>query len=211
MTKKFLSFFLHARFAVPPCWDQHTHQCFFILGGDGGDRRATTLSWTVFSRNHRGGDTVVTRGEDQSMAKALSLVSLDDAAAPNSSRVIQRSVSRVFAARLSCRSVGTSRASGIFTGQTPVSCRLLRSSSTWSAQGSISVKSSFLSAIKAHSCSSQRSQSTPERNSSTARAQMASRCSMAQSRGGIRSDRGVVTKRVEPVGSRRGAGRCSSP
>jgi len=33
---------------------------FFIVGGDGGDRGVTTLSWTAFSRNHRGGDTVVT-------------------------------------------------------------------------------------------------------------------------------------------------------
>jgi len=54
-------FFLPRAFAVLPVLGPFSiTSIFFILGGDGGDREVTTLSWTVFLRNHRGGDRVVT-------------------------------------------------------------------------------------------------------------------------------------------------------
>jgi len=117
------------------------------------------------------------------------------------------------------------RISGIFTGQKPsVSCRLLRSSSTWSAQGSTSVKPSFLSALSWHSASAQRSQSMPVRNCSRARAQMASQCCVAQfegehssrqrdgdeARGAGRIVQGWGVARVARRCVRRDAGSCRS-
>jgi len=54
MTKKFLSFLATRACCAPLLGTQH-YSVFFILGDDGGDREVTTLSWTAFSRNHRGG------------------------------------------------------------------------------------------------------------------------------------------------------------